>query len=97
LLALVENFPPLPLTARKKILKEIGNTLAEMNEKNWIHLGTKLPACPGFDKSFANLTLDVKRDKIFLNWYVDSSDKFHLGKVVLGDMDCALKLKARNY
>ncbi|KAF1920696.1 calcium/calmodulin dependent protein kinase-like protein [Ampelomyces quisqualis] len=74
LLALVENYPPLPLRARKKILKEIGNTLAEMHEKNWIHL-------------------DVKPDNILLNWYVDSSDEFHLGKVVLGDMDCALKLK----
>ncbi|KAF1352906.1 calcium/calmodulin dependent protein kinase-like protein [Lizonia empirigonia] len=74
LLALVENYPPLPLTARKKILKEIGSTLAEMHEKNWIHL-------------------DVKPDNIFLNWYVDSSDEFHLGKVVLGDIDCALKLK----
>jgi serine/threonine protein kinase len=93
LLALVENYPPLPLTARKKILKEIGTALAAMHEKNWIHLGTKLPACPGFDKSFANGTIDVKPDNIFLNWYVDSSDEFHLGKVVLGDMDCALKLQ----
>jgi serine/threonine protein kinase len=89
LLALVENSPPLPLTARKKMLKETGNTFAEMHEKNWIHLGTKLPACPGFDKSFADLTIDVKPDNIFLNWYMDSSDEFHLGKVVLGDMDCA--------
>jgi serine/threonine protein kinase len=93
LLALVENYPPLPLTARKKILKEIGNALAEMHGKNWIHLGTKLPAYPSFDTCFANLVIDVKPDNIFLNWYVDSSDKFHLGKVVLGDMDCALKLK----
>lgn len=75
------------------MLKEIGNTLAEMHQKNWIHLGTKSPACPGFDRSFANLTADVKLDNIFLNWYVDSSDKFHMGKVVLGDMDCALKSK----
>ena len=49
LLALVENYPPLPLTARKKILKEIGSTLAEMHEKNWIHLGTKPPECLSFD------------------------------------------------
>jgi serine/threonine protein kinase len=93
LLALVENYPPLPLTVRKKILKEIGNTLAEVHEKNWIHLGTKLLTCPGFDKNFANSTIDVKPDNVFLNWYVDSSDGFQLGKVVLGDMDCALKLK----
>jgi serine/threonine protein kinase len=45
LLALVQNYPPLPLTARKKILKEIGNTLTEMHKKNWIHLGTKLTEC----------------------------------------------------
>jgi hypothetical protein len=64
-----------------------------MHEKVWIHLGTALPTCPGFDKSFANLTIDVKPDNIFLNWHVDSSDEFHLGKVILGDMDCALKLK----
>ena len=35
----------------------------------------------------------MKPEDIFLNWYVDSSDEFHLGKIVLGDMDCALKLK----
>jgi serine/threonine protein kinase len=93
LLALVENYPPLPLTARKKILNEIGNTLAEMHEKNWIHLGTKLPTWPGFDTSFTNLSIDVKPDNIFLNWYVDASDEFRLERVVLGDMDCALKLK----
>jgi serine/threonine protein kinase len=46
LLALVENYPALPLTARKQILREVGNTLAEMHEKNWIHLGIGLNACP---------------------------------------------------
>jgi serine/threonine protein kinase len=50
---------------------------------------------PSFDKSFANLAIDIKPDNIFLNWYVDSSNEFHLGKVVLGDIDCALKLKGR--
>jgi hypothetical protein len=35
----------------------------------------------------------VKPDNVFLNWYVDENDQFQLGKVVLGDMDCALKLK----
>ncbi|KAI4636730.1 hypothetical protein J4E93_011000 [Alternaria ventricosa] len=41
LLALVENYPPLPLIARKKILNEIGKILTEMHEKNWIHLDVK--------------------------------------------------------
>lgn len=93
LLALVDNYPPLPLTARKRILKQISSTLADMHEKNWIHLGTRLPACHGFTKSFADLSADVKPDNIFLNWREDSSDEFHLEKVVLGDMDCALQLK----
>jgi serine/threonine protein kinase len=93
LLALVESYPPIPLTARKKILKEIGTALAELHEKNWIHLGTRLHACPRLEKSFADSTIDVKPNNVFLNWYVDSSDEVHLGKVVLGDMDCALKLQ----
>jgi len=42
LLALVENYPALPLTARKQILKKVGTTLADMHEKDWIHLGTIL-------------------------------------------------------
>ncbi|CAE7175083.1 hypothetical protein CFE70_005269 [Pyrenophora teres f. teres 0-1] len=37
--------------------------------------------------------LNVKPDNVFLNWHVDKDEVFHLGKVVLGDMDCALKLK----
>ncbi|KAF2790762.1 calcium/calmodulin dependent protein kinase-like protein [Melanomma pulvis-pyrius CBS 109.77] len=74
LLSLVENYPALPLIARKTILKEVGLALAEMHAKNWIHL-------------------DVKPNNVFLNWYVDSSDEFRLEKVVLGDLDCALKLQ----
>ena len=35
----------------------------------------------------------MKPDNISLNWYVDSNEEFHVEKVVLGDMDCALKLK----
>lgn len=40
LLALVQNWPPLPLQARKAILREVGLALCDMHEKNWIHLGT---------------------------------------------------------
>lgn len=35
----------------------------------------------------------MKPDNVFLNWYVDSRDEFHLEKLQLGDMDFALKLK----
>ena len=42
LLSLVENYPALPLMARKSILKEIGLALAEMHAKNWIHLGMSI-------------------------------------------------------
>ncbi|KAF2278684.1 kinase-like protein [Westerdykella ornata] len=64
LLSLVENYPALPITMRKTILKEVGLALAEisMHAKNWIHL-------------------DVK------------PNNFHLEKLALGDLDCALKLK----
>jgi hypothetical protein len=40
-----------------------------------------------------NSKTDVKPDNVFLNWYVDSNDEFHLQKVVLGDMECALYLQ----
>jgi serine/threonine protein kinase len=39
------------------------------------------------------LSLDVKPNNVFVNWHVDEKDEFHLEKVALGDMDCALKLK----
>lgn len=45
--------------------------------------------------SLTNFTPDVKPNNVFLNWYVHSSDEFHLEKVVLGDMDCALRLKGK--
>lgn len=35
----------------------------------------------------------MKPNNVFLNWRVDSDDVFHLDKVALGDMDCALHLK----
>ncbi|KAF7864388.1 hypothetical protein EAF04_006522 [Stromatinia cepivora] len=74
LLELVDVYAPLPLLARKTILKEVGLALKDIHGKHWIHL-------------------DIKPDNVFLNWYVDNDDKFHMGKVQLGDMDCALKLE----
>lgn len=37
----------------------------------------------------------MKPSNVFLNWYVDEKDQFQLEKVVLGDMDCALKLQGQ--
>ncbi|PSS13290.1 hypothetical protein M430DRAFT_105695 [Amorphotheca resinae ATCC 22711] len=76
LLSLVENYPALPLEARKTILKEVGLGLNDIHAKHWIHL-------------------DIKPNNVFLNWYVDEKDRFHLEKVALGDMDCALKLEGQ--
>lgn len=45
LLSLVENYPALPVIARKTILKEVGLALAEMHAKNWIHLGMITSRC----------------------------------------------------
>lgn len=41
LLALVENYPALPIAARKAILKEIALVLHDMHMKDWIHLGKR--------------------------------------------------------
>ncbi|KAH7317735.1 putative serine/threonine protein kinase [Rhexocercosporidium sp. MPI-PUGE-AT-0058] len=41
LLSLVENYPALPLKARKTILKEVGLGLSDIHTKNWIHLDLK--------------------------------------------------------
>ena len=35
----------------------------------------------------------MKPNNVFLDWYVDENEQFHLQKVALGDKDCALKLK----
>ena len=63
-----------------------------MHSRNWIHLGRALS---GFRIILytKRLPLDVKPNNVFLNWYVDENERFHLQKVALGDMDCALKLK----
>lgn len=37
--------------------------------------------------------VDVKPNNIFVDGYIDKEDQFHLQRVVLGDMDVALKLK----
>jgi serine/threonine protein kinase len=39
LLSLVENYPALPIKARKSILKEVGLGLKDIHERHWIHLG----------------------------------------------------------
>jgi serine/threonine protein kinase len=39
LLALVENYPALPIEARKTILREVGLGLNDIHKKHWIHLG----------------------------------------------------------
>lgn len=37
--SLVENYPALPIEARKTILKEVGLGLNDIHTKHWIHLG----------------------------------------------------------
>ncbi|PVH70713.1 putative serine/threonine protein kinase [Cadophora sp. DSE1049] len=41
LLSLVENYPALPIKARKTILKEVGLGLSDIHAKDWIHLDVK--------------------------------------------------------
>ncbi|ESZ95675.1 putative serine/threonine protein kinase [Sclerotinia borealis F-4128] len=40
-LEMIHDCPPLPLQARKTILKEVGLALKEMHARNWIHLDRK--------------------------------------------------------
>ena len=39
LLSLVENYPALPIEARKTILKEVALGLNDIHARHWIHLG----------------------------------------------------------
>lgn len=39
LLALVKGNPGFPLEARKRILRETGEALKVLHDKNWIHIG----------------------------------------------------------
>lgn len=39
LLSLVENYPALPIEARKTILKEVALGLNDIHTKHWVHLG----------------------------------------------------------
>lgn len=39
LLSLVDNYPAIPIQARKAILKEVGLGLNDIHAKHWIHLG----------------------------------------------------------
>ncbi|PQE03632.1 serine threonine kinase protein [Rutstroemia sp. NJR-2017a BBW] len=41
LLEMINDCPPLPLQARKTILKEVGLALENMHARNWIHLDVK--------------------------------------------------------
>ncbi|TVY13993.1 hypothetical protein LARI1_G008814 [Lachnellula arida] len=92
LLSLVENYPALPLGARKTILKEVGLGLNDIHTKHWIHLDS---AAVAYNSPLTYPSLDVKPSNIFLNWSVDEKDQFHLEKVALGDMDYALKLEGQ--
>ena len=95
LLELVSNFPPLPLQARKTILKEVGLGLKDIHSKHWIHLGRyhQHLIAAMHSSLLISLSLDIKPDNILLNWRVDKEDRFHMEKVQLGDFDCALKLE----
>jgi hypothetical protein len=92
---LVENYLAFPIEAKKTILKEVRLGLNDIYTKHWIHLGIILlrPAAVVYNSLLTYLSLDVKPNNVFLNWYVDKKDQFQLGKVVLGDIDCALKLE----
>ncbi len=95
-LSLVKNYPPLPLKARKTILREVGRGLEDMHARNWIHLGISHSSCLvcRCPSAYCSpIILDLKPDNVFVNWHIDKEDKFHLERVALGDLDIALQLK----
>ena len=91
--SLIEKYPPLPIATKKAILKEVALVLNDMHEKEWIHLG-KLTR--DWILGYTNHFPDVKPDNIFIDWDFDSARQFRLQKIVLGDMDCALKLNGKD-
>ncbi|KAL2074090.1 hypothetical protein VTL71DRAFT_7868 [Oculimacula yallundae] len=96
LLSLVQNYPALPIQARKTILKEVGLGLSDIRTKDWIHLGiTPGDSAANSNSSPLTYLTDAKPNNIFLNWHVDEKSQFQLEQVVLGDMDCALKLEGQ--
>jgi serine/threonine protein kinase len=74
LLSLVENYPALPIKARKSILKEVGLGLKDIHERHWIHLGIYNIIENIYTTSPLTSYLDIKPNNVFLNWYVDEKD-----------------------
>ena len=56
LLSLVENYPALPIQARKTILKEVGLALNDIHARNWMHLGIILSR---FSYHYQYLSADI--------------------------------------
>lgn len=84
----------LPLSARKQILKRVGRAIEDSHSKDWIHLGMKPFAvhCLCLSRP-ANGSIYVKPNNVMLDYSVDETVGFTVQKVVLGDLDCALKLE----
>ena len=94
LLSFVKNNPDLPIESRKFILRELGLGLRDIHAKHWLHLGMMRCPRPCSPQGCVDQTSsDMKPNNVMLNWSRDENGRFRVERVVLSDLDCALKLK----
>lgn len=87
------------VAARKLILRDLGMALGEFHARNWIHIGKYIVCYIYALKLFFGFStnrisrLDVKPDNVMLDYRRDEDGQITPERVVLSDLDCALKLK----
>nr|KMM70901.1 hypothetical protein CPAG_07210 [Coccidioides posadasii RMSCC 3488] len=93
LLSLVKNNPNMSIAPRKRILWELGQALREFHAKNWIHIGNMHQPAHQIQALTKFSFLDVKPDNVMVDYRYDQDGQLRPERVVLGDLDCSLKLK----
>ena len=97
LLGLIQSNPEFPTGARKKILRQVGEAIQELHNKDWVHLGIS-PYLEDDRMKISGADLhdlaDVKPDNVLVNCEpnIEEGD-VTVVDAVLGDFDLALKLE----
>ncbi|EDN05721.1 predicted protein [Histoplasma mississippiense (nom. inval.)] len=80
----------MPIAPQKWILWELGQVLQEFHVKNWIYIGNIHQPAHQIQALTKFPLLNVKSDNVMVDYRYNQAAP---ERVVLGDLDCSLKLK----
>jgi serine/threonine protein kinase len=93
---LIQHDPEFLAAGRLKILRQVGEAIQELHNKDWIHI-YNLFLLEGhrmiFFRANSRTLADIKPDNVLVNWHSDKVGSKTVSNAALGDFDLVFRLE----